>query len=333
MKQRLPSGLGNMLLALASVALFLLGVEVFHRIKAPYRAFGGAYELTQFRLGKESDRAAFLLDPELGFRPVLGAGEYSRFGTVANDYSVTRRPATRRLLFMGDSVTHRGHIMNALKRQYATERYEWWNAGVESFNTVQEVAYFRRFNRPLRPDEVVLTFHLNDFETTPVVFREADGSLVVYAPNWPARRVNQWLFRHSYSYRYWLGLVAPQKARRAEIVGEVREGLQDLRRMLEADGARLTVLVLPILRPQGEWKPEYVEYRRLALELLGSLGIRHFDLLEPLNQAMSDGVLVAESDDPLFWHPSREVSEYFARYLRAHALLEELDPGEPSPPK
>jgi hypothetical protein len=47
-------------------------------------------------------------------------------------------------------------------------------AGVESFNTVQEVAYDRSFNRFIRLDHVILTFHLNDFETTPVAFREAD---------------------------------------------------------------------------------------------------------------------------------------------------------------
>jgi hypothetical protein len=39
----------NLLVASLSSALLMLGVEVFHRFKAPYRAFGGAYELTQFR--------------------------------------------------------------------------------------------------------------------------------------------------------------------------------------------------------------------------------------------------------------------------------------------
>jgi len=62
---------------------------------------------------------------------------------------------------------------------------------------VQEVAYYRQFNRPIHPDHVILTFHLNDFETTPVAFREADGTVVVFAPNWPVRRLHPWLFQHS----------------------------------------------------------------------------------------------------------------------------------------
>jgi hypothetical protein len=167
-----------------------------------------------------------------------------------------------------------------------------------------------------------LTFHLNDFETTPVAFREADGTLVVFAPNWPVRRLNPWLFQHSYIYRYWLGLVTPKKITRAEIIAEVRASLADLERMVAVDGARLTVLVLPILRPLSDWKPEYQEYRRLIRGILESLRLRYFDLLEPLHEALADGVVVTETGDKLFWHPSREAATYFAKYLRTQHLLD-----------
>ena len=82
-----------------------------------------------------------------------------------------------------------------------------------------------------------------------------------------------------------------------------------------ADHARLTVLGLPILRPLNDWKPEYREYRRLILQMLTSLPIRHFDLILPLNKALADGVIVTETGDDLFWHPSPEVAAYFAKYL------------------
>ena len=227
-----------------------------------------------------------------------------------------------RLLFIGDSVTHRGHIIAALRAAYGSQQYEYWNAGVESFNTVQEVEYYRRFNRLIHPDHVILTFHLNDFETTPVAFRDTDGALVVFAPNWPVRRLNQWLFQYSYTYRYWLGLVTPKKTARAEIISEVRASLADLERVVTVDGAQLTVLVLPILQPVSDWKPEYREYRHLILGLLESLQIRYFDLLEPLHKALTDGVIVAETGDNLFWHPSREVALYFSNYLRTQHFLD-----------
>ena len=314
----------NLLVAGLSSALLILGVEVFHRFKAPYRAFGGAYELTQFRQGVPDGLSTFVVDPNFGFRPVLGDGPYTRFGTLANSYAAAKPPGVSRLLFIGDSVTHRGHIVDALRAEYGSQQYEYWNAGVESFNTVQEVKYYRRFNRPLHPDHVILTFHLNDFETTPVAFRDADGTLVVFAPNWPVRRLNLWLFQHSYTYRYWLGLVTPKKTARSEIIEEVRASLADLQRVVAVDGARLTLLVLPILQPVSDWKPEYREYRRLILGILESLRVRYFDLLEPLNEALADGAVVAETGDNLFWHPSRDMASYFAKYLRTQHFLDEV---------
>jgi hypothetical protein len=318
----------NLLVAGLSSACLLLGVEVFYRVKAPYRAFGGASELTQFRYGAPNGLAAFVVDPTFGFRPVLGDGPYTRFGTLANAYAAAKPPGVRRLLFLGDSVTHRGHLVDALRAEYGSQQYEYWNAGVESFNTVQEVAYYRRFNRPLHPDHVILTFHLNDFETTPVAFREADGTLVVFAPNWPLRRVHPWLFQHSYTYRYWLGLVTPKQTARAGIIAEVRASLADLAHMVADDGARLTVVVLPILRPISAWLPEYREYRRLILGILASLGLRYVDLLEPLNAALADGAVVTEPGDTLYWHPSREVAAYFAKYLRTQHVLDDVGATE-----
>ena len=278
-----------------SSALLILSVETFHRFKASHRAFGGAQELPQFRRG--DNLSTFVIDPDFGFRPILPSGSYTRFGTLANGYAEAKRPGVTRLLFIGDSVTRRGHIVEALKSQYGSQGYEYWNAGVESFNTVQELGYYRRFNRAIQPDHVILTFHLNDFETTPVAFREADGTLVVYAPNWPVRRLNPWLFQHSYTYRYWLGLVTPRKTARSEIIEEVRASLADLQRVVAVDNARVTVLVLPILRPLADWKPEYKEYRRIILGMLESLRIRHFDLLMPLNEALADGAVVIETGD------------------------------------
>ena len=95
--------------------------------------------------------------------------------------------------------------------------------------------------------------------------------------------------------------------------------------MVAVDGARLTVLVLPILRPVSDWKPEYQEYRHLILGMLESLRLRHFDLLKPLQEALAHGVVVAETGDNLFWHPSREAAAYFAKYLRTQHLLDGVD--------
>jgi hypothetical protein len=112
----------NLLVAGLSSALLLLGIEVFHRLKAPYRAFGGAYELTQFRQGAPQALSTFVVDPHFGFRPVLGTGAYTHLGTLANAYATAKPSGVQRLLFLGDSVTHRGHIVDALRAVYGSQQ-------------------------------------------------------------------------------------------------------------------------------------------------------------------------------------------------------------------
>ena len=190
----------NLLVAGLTSALLILDIEIFHRIKAPYRTLGGAYELPQFRQSA-SKGLSFVVDPSFGFRPVLGDGPYTRFGTLANDYAAAKPPGVNRLLFIGDSVTHRGQIVEALRAVYGSQKYEYWNAGVESFNTVQEVEYYKRFNRAINPDHVILTLHLN---ATPA-FRE-DGTLV--ARTQPAGSSPEPVALPAQLHpRYWLGLV------------------------------------------------------------------------------------------------------------------------------
>jgi hypothetical protein len=107
----------------------------------------------------------------------------------ASSMSLSNRPSLSR--------TRSG---SSAKRFMMGQRLEYWNAGVESFNTVQEVALYRGYNTAIETDHVVLTFHMNDLETTPVAFLDEAGRLVVYALHQPATRVNAWLFEMSYLY-------------------------------------------------------------------------------------------------------------------------------------
>lgn len=311
---------GRALLAAAAAVAALLAAEVGLRLWRPHGAFGAGWELHWTRRN-ESTRL-YTVDPEFGFRPILATDLFSRYGTRVNDYPIAKAAGKRRLLFVGDSVTFRGKIVEAIRRAYGQERFEYWNAGVESFNTVQEVRYYRRYNAAIRPDHVIVSFHLNDLETTPVAFVNREGRLVVYAPHVPLRRVSPWLFAHSYVYRLLLGAMIEDRRGRAQIVQEVRRHLAELRDCLAADGIALTVLVLPMFRPTEEWRPEEAEARRTILRVLADLQVRHFDLLEPLNEALADGVVVQEAPtDPC--HPSEAAAERFAAYLRRRGLLSE----------
>ena len=150
----LRRGAARIGLILFGLAVGLAGVEASLRLLRPTGMFGTAAELSWMR--RDGVRSAFVVDPEFGFRPVFGV-EYSETGTLLNDYGVVKPAGVGRVLYLGDSVTRRGRIIRALMRVYDQRKLEHWNAGVETFNTVQEVEYYERYNRTIRPDHVILT--------------------------------------------------------------------------------------------------------------------------------------------------------------------------------
>jgi hypothetical protein len=268
-----------------------------------------------------ADRSGlFIVDPEFGFRPRLDNDVFDAHGTHRNEYPLAKTPERTRLLFVGDSVTARGRIVSALRERYGDAAYEYWNAGVESFNTVQEVAFYRKYNAAIEPDHVIVTFHLNDYETTPIAFRGEAGRLMVYALNRPSREIQPWLFQNSYLYRFWLGRVSRGGDDFRGVVLETEAALRTLRDELDAGETRLSVLVLPLLQRPQKWAPQKAQARLRILRFLEFEGIRHFDLFPVLEEALRDGVKVQEAPGDT-WHPNAEIAERFARYLWGAGLL------------
>jgi lysophospholipase L1-like esterase len=305
-------------LLLVSLGLAVLLCELALRVSSPGGGFGAAEELPWLR---GADRTQlFVLDPDFGFRPALGNELFDAYGTHRNEYEVGERAGRERVLFLGDSVTARGHIVEALRERYGEAGFEYWNAGVDSFNTVQEVAFYRQFNAAIRPDHVVLTFHLNDLETTPVAFRDERGDLMVYALNQPARQVNRWWFEHSHLYRLWLGSVQDTAGRFDTLAREAEGALSSLQAQLTEDEIRLTVIVLPLFEQPARWSAGHKRARRRILAFLKRQGIAHVDLLPALQRALGDGVGVQEVPGDTF-HPSRGVARVFAEVLQEAGLL------------
>ncbi len=309
----------NLLLAIFGVTLALLMMEGVLRLRQPSPFVKTAVELSWTR--DNPGYNIFTVDPDFGFRPIMGNGLYNQYGTKENNYPLEKRPGVTRLLFIGDSVTHRAKIIDALKDVYGEEKFEYWNAGVESFNTVQEVNYYKKFNAAIKPDHVILTFHINDFETTPIAFNHEGDGLIVYAPNQPMRDLNPWLFRRSYLYRFVIGLTGDGTENRKAIVDEAEDSLKELRDILAGEGIPFTILVLPVFIPYDDWQPHEKEARDQILQILDTSGIRYFDLFQISDKAIQDGVNVQEAGG--HWHPSRDVSILFAKYLFENGLLQE----------
>jgi len=311
--------------ATAAALLPLVGAELFLRSHRSFNVDAAGVEVRLFEGDQTQVRRVYELDPTLGFRPVLPSNVYSEHGTVRNDYAAEVAPGKRRILFLGDSVVFRGRVVAALRALYGDERFEYWNGGVSAFNTAQEVEFFRRYSHATHPDELVLVFHPNDFQSTPISFEDADGRLQVISPSQHTSRIVPWLFRWSHLYRYWVGATRTPVESAAE--NDIRTHLVELRDLCASQELPLTVLVLPHFEPLSEWSAVHHRRREWILATLAELGIRHFDLLEPMKRALADGHAIQETPGD-HDHPNDEVSGYFARYLAEQGFLESDPPGE-----
>ena len=256
----------------------------------------------------------FELDPELGYRPIPGGPEYGPHGALWNDHPLEKRPGVRRLLFLGDSVTRRGKIVDALCELFGAE-VECWNAGVVGYSTRQEFDYYRRECADLAADHVVLTFHLNDYETTPVTFLEGDRMVAVYGQR-GSRNPNAWLYQHSYLYRfYWTRSARATSAELEQsLAREIEDALRGLQSLTAERSARFTVLLFPWASPPGQWSESMSGQLVATRRLLETLGIDHYDLVETLEGALAAGIDVQEEPGDL-QHPSAEFGRWIARDL------------------
>ena len=309
----------RVLLLCSSTLLTLLGVEMALRLFFSDKAFHAARQMVEFRDCDKATKDLFTLDDRMGYRPRLGSAVYSEFGTFRNAYPLEKRKGVSRVLFAGDSVTARGRIVAALREVYGDGQYEYWNAGVEGYNTIQEVAYFRLFNRQIQPDHVVLEFHLNDFETTPVAFVDAKGEPVIYAPNCPAREINPYLFQHVRLYRLLVGLTTRKDEAFPRIAGEVKEALEGFRESVKP--ARFSVMIFPVMKPEAEWDREEKRAYNTIKQILKELAVRSFDLKPWAEAALREGVDIRESPRDT-WHPSDAFAKYVAARLKRGGLLE-----------
>ncbi|MFN8612705.1 MAG: hypothetical protein U0931_34530 [Vulcanimicrobiota bacterium] len=300
------------------------GLELALRFCFPSMVIGAGAHM-QFKAGARSD---FQTDSEAGYMPVLGTSSYDRFGCRVDRYDQqgqrapdndgNHRDGRRRVLFVGDSVTRRGHIQQALQKIYGEQRYEYWNAGVESFNTAQELIFYRRFNANLKPDQVILTFHNNDFEDTPLVYAE-NGQLQIHFMRRDGNHINPWMFSHSYLYRWLtglsLGMIDRQRQR-----AQVAEALQGFKSTLSEQKVDFSVVLLPILKPPAQWTNRENWSRQNALAILAQEQITTYDLLADMERALSEGISLQESPGDA-WHPSIPASQHFARYLAEQKIL------------
>ncbi|MBK8098132.1 MAG: hypothetical protein IPK26_13555 [Planctomycetes bacterium] len=305
-----------MLLAAASLLLALIGTELALRLLLPKAWFIPNGLLRMYVEQAQAAGGGLQPDDELGHAPVLQGRLYDRFGLFLGqglpEGAAGKRPGVPRVLFLGDSVTMRGKLVGPLRELWSSGEVEFLNAGVESWNPMQEVAFYFRHQQQLLPDHVVLTLHNNDLTATTTGLLRAGqftlctpGAFVPLDPDW---------YRTSMLYRLLIRArhrdlsTTERYLDHAELV---REALRRLRDEVQGRGARLTVLVLPILAAPSAWAPHEQAARQRSLGILHELAIEAIDLLAPLERLAAAGVTVREQPGDS-WHPNAACGAHLA---------------------
>lgn len=319
-----PRGLrvrARLLLVAIGVLLPVLAAEIALRFALPADSLVVGQEIDVFRRNIDSVRGVLQPDAELGYAPLLEGLRFDAWGTHRNHYPRTRQPGVTRVLFLGDSVTGRARVMHALAHLVPSDAFEFWNAGVEGWNTEQEVAFFFRVNHRVQPDRVVLGFHSNDFRNTPIGFRDDDGNLVVYQTRHPLR-ISPGLYATSYLYRLWVRWRTEDdgKVDYEQFAPRVEASLRRLRDGLQANGIPLTILLYPIFATTDVWSRDERLSRQLSIEIFERLGLHWIDLAEPIAELTKASAPVEEKAGDR-WHPNDLAATRMAEFALEAGVL------------
>lgn len=194
--------LGNLAALAAGIVVMLVLAEIGLRVVDLGHAYYSAPEMYQ-----PSDDPRVLFEPRANF---VGYSEGTSVSTNSHGLREREMPlvkpaGTRRVLFIGDSVTFGPGVrddepfarqVEGLLRAGGAGQIETVNAGVVGYNTVQELGRLEDAGLAYQPDVVVLTFLVNDLLETFSIFDhqyEPDG---IFAP------LKVWLRRNSNLYRF-----------------------------------------------------------------------------------------------------------------------------------
>ena len=261
-------------------------------------------------------------DAQLGYIPLMGETyTYSKYGAQHNEYAFNKPPGVTRVVLAGDSISALGFLADNLKSLNHNKNYEYWVTGVYGYGTLQEIGYFERFGRKLKPDVLILQFCLNDWDGTPVILKDKKKQTVIANLYLGTEHFHPWLFRHSTLYRVYLSLKA-SLTDRGSLQKDVERNIARFQDYARQDNFELRVVVYPELAPLNKWPKRFLQQRQDILAILNRLKIKHYDAAPLLEQALKTHpqawARLAPDDH---FHPSRQFSRMIAEQLLKNGFL------------
>ncbi len=312
---------GKLVLCAAFAAVSLLFAEAALRLLMPRGVLLSPTAIEVFAERAKVESEMLRADPEFGHVPVLDGKAYDRFGLLrgwgTRSGTADRGPDVTRFLFLGDSVTRRATVLEPLRELWRGPAAEFLNAGVESWNPIQEIEGYFRHQQALQPDHVVLSLHHNDLsESTVALLHEGrftlcnPGSLVDCSPTWYGRSM---LYQLYVQARHTDRLRPKHYTFRA---AEVEAALVRLRDDLRQRGKQLTILHLPVFSALAAAPEHERRSRTMQTEMLQRLGVAAIDLQPVVEEMVKFGLPVRATPTDVH-HPDRLCGELMAQQAAA----------------
>lgn len=235
-------------------------------------------------------------------------------GLRDSEYAEIKPQTTYRIVMLGDSTTlgwgvaQDQTIPKLLERELnrsglaGYQHCEVLNAGVGNYDTVQEVAHFRTYDRVFHPDLVILDYFINDAEPVPTERHMpllGQSYLLAFA-----------ISRYDTLLQF-AGLRPQWKDYYTDLYSDDRPGwraakeaLGDLASMTRADGSALLATIIPELHQINGSYPFEGEHKKVK-DALMALRVPVIDLIAGLRGHGPEEALWATTTDP---HPNAKAN-------------------------
>jgi len=334
----------NLLVLSVAVLIFTAVLELTVRIVF-WRSLDFAMEMWKYAIELKRPVA----DPSLSFVHVPNRSAFlmgvqvsiNSRGLRDREYPELKPPDTYRIVMLGDSTTlgwgveQDQTIPKILERELnrspiaGYRRCEVLNSGVGNYDTVQEVAHYRTYDRALHPDLVILDYFINDAEPVPSERHPAllgQSYLLAFAisrydtllqfagvrPGWKDYYANLYADGRP-------GLLAAQQA------------LGNLTDLTREEGTTLLVTIIPELHQINSAYPFTREQQKIK-DLLAARHVPVIDLIDGLRGHGPEATLWATTTDP---HPNAKANalivSQIAPWVRENATKHASDSGHTLP--
>lgn len=225
-----------------------------------------------------------------------------------------------KILILGDSVTEQGFYVEPLQdlitKRYNTSSVVIVNAGVTGYDTELEYNYLKYRSLELKPDLVIIQFNMNDFESTPVIIKQKDGSWLALSGD---KKLSPWispiLFVNSKLYQVIMVRLltfSGYKGKKA-FRNNVALPLGSMKQLLEEKGIPFYFVIFPLFEDSERSKRLHDDVINITNEL--GLGSNTIDLV-----GYYSGLDYRTISNNLY-HPNKEGGK-----IAADALAEKLIP-------